>query len=84
MWVVFWVALVPRTEPDNGVPSTRPPPAPFEASILHPTYSQACYRYLPNLTAENVCCKMKNYHHKVETLHQCIILANDELLAKQR
>lgn len=78
LWTAISLLLVQKY---NGSSGKQPSPTPELPE--YPTFDQSCYRYLPNLTAENICCKLKNYTHSVETLYQCIAKANARLTKSQ-
>ncbi|XP_069179627.1 uncharacterized protein [Procambarus clarkii] len=61
------------------LPDLQLPPL-FQYTPPHAAYRRSCYRYHPNLTAENTCCKMTNFSGALHLLHRCITRANTHLL----
>nr|XP_045619620.1 uncharacterized protein LOC123771213 [Procambarus clarkii] len=67
--------LVPSSRLPEDLPQEQNSPPP-----PHAAYRRSCYKYHPNLTAENTCCKMTNFSGALHLLHTCITRANTHLL----
>lgn len=75
---------VHKVKPTQPNEQTHPVEQETRFARKYPTYDQRCYEYLlTNLTAKNVCCKMKNYSDSVELVHKCIKKANIEIMGNE-